>query len=514
MGHDTDDFVAVFLDEARELIEAFGQVGLRMEREGAQAALLNEAFRVIHTIKGSAMSVGLSALGHAVHEFESELDECRKSDAVGIDSSVINSWLEWTDYLDGFVRGLRQDRDFIPARPRPDSRSLAPVSPRNTAISPPAVFAVASRPESQPNGSPLQSSSEVAGDSAAMHLFYRSYLATASDGAEDSAKDLLALGVLGIPQTRVDQFAPLALEILRHSCGLPQLTRLCFVRRLGLSNEFEVLSAATDRDDGEASHARVTGNRCFVSPRSSIFALQPGMMRVLDFRRAIVDYHDRGRSPQRAIGRLASEGFGSGLCMALSSGRFTIGLLFLNSIDDFCLRFPKGKLPLLASLVLYATRQIQEYCELDPAYFEVFRDRHGDVVGEKFDGTRLQTVCSALSQQLGTSPVRISAAEAKSTAVSSLLSHGNLAFLTALIASHRLVDELEVSVAGDESRTVFECRVSGPASATERLSPLRLKAIARQAQCLGFQMARRGEDGVAFEIPTDPSWEPAALYSV
>ena len=63
-----------FAQEAGELLEAMDHQALALERGAAPGPAVRELFRAMHTLKGSANTVGLHALGLAAHAAEDELE--------------------------------------------------------------------------------------------------------------------------------------------------------------------------------------------------------------------------------------------------------------------------------------------------------------------------------------------------------------------------------------------------------------------------------------------------------
>ncbi len=69
----------IFVEEATEIIEKLDVEILDLEDRSDDKDLLNELFRGVHTLKGSANSFGFRRLGEFVHAFEDVLDYYRSS---------------------------------------------------------------------------------------------------------------------------------------------------------------------------------------------------------------------------------------------------------------------------------------------------------------------------------------------------------------------------------------------------------------------------------------------------
>lgn len=72
-----DGYKALFLEEAFELLAESGSVLLDFEREPNNVDIINKLFRVVHTIKGAAASMGYQKTAELTHEMENLLDVYR-----------------------------------------------------------------------------------------------------------------------------------------------------------------------------------------------------------------------------------------------------------------------------------------------------------------------------------------------------------------------------------------------------------------------------------------------------
>lgn len=83
----------IFIEEATEIIEKMDIDILNFEESPSDKGLLNEIFRGVHTLKGSANAFNFSRLGEFVHHFEDVLDFFRSSDVVP-NSTHVDTFLE------------------------------------------------------------------------------------------------------------------------------------------------------------------------------------------------------------------------------------------------------------------------------------------------------------------------------------------------------------------------------------------------------------------------------------
>ena len=93
-----EEIRSIFIEEATEIIEKLDVDIINYEENPSNRELLNELFRGVHTLKGSANSFGFSRLGGFVHLFEDVLDYYRDSD-VDIPAHVIDIFLIAVDVI-------------------------------------------------------------------------------------------------------------------------------------------------------------------------------------------------------------------------------------------------------------------------------------------------------------------------------------------------------------------------------------------------------------------------------
>ncbi len=95
---DINKLKEIFIEEANEVIEKLNIDIINFEEDPTDKELLNELFRGVHTLKGSANSFGFSRLGEFVHHFEDALDYYRSCDDK-ITSHIIDLFLEAVDII-------------------------------------------------------------------------------------------------------------------------------------------------------------------------------------------------------------------------------------------------------------------------------------------------------------------------------------------------------------------------------------------------------------------------------
>ena len=89
------DVAEIFLDEARELQEAYAQTVQSVEGDGSGA--VPELRRILHTLKGGARMAGMHTLGDLTHGLESDLDQL--GDSGGISGALLSDLSAASDQI-------------------------------------------------------------------------------------------------------------------------------------------------------------------------------------------------------------------------------------------------------------------------------------------------------------------------------------------------------------------------------------------------------------------------------
>ena len=108
MGLDvTPEELVLFLDETEEKLEELDQGLLALEDDRSDDETVARLFRAAHTIKGSAGTVGLTAMAELCHLMEDVLDGVRAG-RIELGSEDVTVLLSGVDTLRGITRGLRE----------------------------------------------------------------------------------------------------------------------------------------------------------------------------------------------------------------------------------------------------------------------------------------------------------------------------------------------------------------------------------------------------------------------
>jgi two-component system chemotaxis sensor kinase CheA len=105
-GFDLSELMPYYLDETDEQIAGLNDALLKLESDPADAAVLREAFRMIHSIKGSSTVMGFDQVKHLTHHLENYFEQLRSGQR-SLDRPTLDLSFRCLDGLRDFHRELR-----------------------------------------------------------------------------------------------------------------------------------------------------------------------------------------------------------------------------------------------------------------------------------------------------------------------------------------------------------------------------------------------------------------------
>ena len=105
-GFDLGELLPYYLDETDEQIGALNDALLKLEQDPSDAAVLREAFRMIHSIKGSSTVMGFDQVKHLTHHLETFFDQLRAGKRE-LDRPTLDLSFRCLDGLRDYHRELR-----------------------------------------------------------------------------------------------------------------------------------------------------------------------------------------------------------------------------------------------------------------------------------------------------------------------------------------------------------------------------------------------------------------------
>lgn len=99
---DTDQFLDIFLEETAEHLDSLNNCLLQLEKRPENKDVLDEIFRVSHTLKGMAGTMGFTGIARLTHEMESLLDEIRKK-RIKVNTELMDTLFKCLDELQTYT---------------------------------------------------------------------------------------------------------------------------------------------------------------------------------------------------------------------------------------------------------------------------------------------------------------------------------------------------------------------------------------------------------------------------
>jgi two-component system, chemotaxis family, sensor kinase CheA len=106
-----DDIIVGFIEEVRELLLQLEDDLIGLEKNPENGEIINNIFRVMHTLKGSAGMVGFKNIQDLTHEFEEIYEQIREG-RISIDSGIIDLTLRGKDSIISMLNG-EEDENAI-----------------------------------------------------------------------------------------------------------------------------------------------------------------------------------------------------------------------------------------------------------------------------------------------------------------------------------------------------------------------------------------------------------------
>jgi len=107
---DTSQYMSMFLEESMDNLQTLNEALLILEQEPNNVDKLNEIFRVAHTIKGMAATMGFSIMAELTHKMEDVLTGFRNGD-LEVTENVVTVLFKCLDALEQMVNNISEDSD-------------------------------------------------------------------------------------------------------------------------------------------------------------------------------------------------------------------------------------------------------------------------------------------------------------------------------------------------------------------------------------------------------------------
>ncbi|CCQ93034.1 Chemotaxis protein CheA [[Clostridium] ultunense Esp] len=108
MDLDLNQYINLFVEEAKEHLQNMNEALLELEKDKDNVSLINELFRVAHTLKGMSGTMGFVNMANLTHEMENVLEGIR-SHEIELSETVIDIIFECFDVLDDSVNQIAEN---------------------------------------------------------------------------------------------------------------------------------------------------------------------------------------------------------------------------------------------------------------------------------------------------------------------------------------------------------------------------------------------------------------------
>ncbi len=105
---DANQFLDIYLEETNEHLESLNNSLLQLEKSPEDKDVLDEIFRVSHTLKGMAGTMGFTKTAELTHEMENLLDGIRKQ-RVNVDTDLVDLLFECLDGLQEYTNTIAEE---------------------------------------------------------------------------------------------------------------------------------------------------------------------------------------------------------------------------------------------------------------------------------------------------------------------------------------------------------------------------------------------------------------------
>ncbi|NMA65989.1 MAG: chemotaxis protein CheA [Clostridiaceae bacterium] len=99
---DMNQYLDIFVEETKEHLQQLNTSLLQLEKNNKDKAVLNEIFRVAHTLKGMAGTMGFTKMQTLTHHMEDVLDSLRKERIV-VDTAMVDILFKCLDALEVYA---------------------------------------------------------------------------------------------------------------------------------------------------------------------------------------------------------------------------------------------------------------------------------------------------------------------------------------------------------------------------------------------------------------------------
>ena len=109
---DTSQYLSMFLEESIDNLQTLNESLLELEQDPNNIDKLNEIFRVAHTIKGMAATMGFNEMAELTHKMEDVLSQFREGN-LKVTQEVVTVLFKCLDTLEQMVNNISEGVDEV-----------------------------------------------------------------------------------------------------------------------------------------------------------------------------------------------------------------------------------------------------------------------------------------------------------------------------------------------------------------------------------------------------------------
>ena len=109
---DTSQYMTMFLEESMDNLQTLNESLLELEQNPDDVDRINQIFRVAHTIKGMAATMGFNDIAELTHKMEDVLSEFREGE-LKVTQEVVTVLFDCLDTLERMVNNVEEESDEV-----------------------------------------------------------------------------------------------------------------------------------------------------------------------------------------------------------------------------------------------------------------------------------------------------------------------------------------------------------------------------------------------------------------
>ncbi|RCX15535.1 two-component system chemotaxis sensor kinase CheA [Anaerobacterium chartisolvens] len=102
---DMTQYLEIFIDETKEHLQGLNQSLLQLEQNPDDTTVLNEIFRVAHTLKGMAGTMGFTKMARLTHDMENVLHALRNNE-ISVTTKLVDVLFKCLDALENYLNSI------------------------------------------------------------------------------------------------------------------------------------------------------------------------------------------------------------------------------------------------------------------------------------------------------------------------------------------------------------------------------------------------------------------------